>query len=136
LVTFAVVGTVIVWLPEVAVTTVIEVPVADWTSPPTKAIAGWAGWSDGEGRGLAPAGFGPNWPAPQPDAVFGDRRTVDAVKVPLESFCPLAMMQAPGTTSASTAVEVLLNVVLVVNVTVMSPVGPVRIRVWPLICTS
>ncbi|GAC1679468.1 MAG: hypothetical protein PVS3B2_21560 [Candidatus Dormibacteraceae bacterium] len=40
LVTFAVVGTMIFWLPELAVSTVIEVPVADCTSPPTKASAG------------------------------------------------------------------------------------------------
>lgn len=39
-VTFAVVGTVIVWLPPAAVATVIDVPVAAVTSPPTKAPAG------------------------------------------------------------------------------------------------
>jgi len=43
LVTLAVVGTFMVWLPEPAVRTVIEVPVADCTSPATKAIAGCAG---------------------------------------------------------------------------------------------
>ena len=43
LVTLAVVGTVMVWLPELAVKTVTEVPMADRTSPATKAIAGCAG---------------------------------------------------------------------------------------------
>jgi hypothetical protein len=56
--------------------------------------------------------------------------------MPAASFCPVATMHAPGTTSASTAVDVRLNVVVVVNVTVMSPVAPVRINVCPLICTS
>jgi len=39
-VTAAVVGTVIVWLPDVVVSTVIETPAAPVTSPLTKAIAG------------------------------------------------------------------------------------------------
>jgi hypothetical protein len=39
-VTLAVVGTLIVWLPAVAVITVTEVPVADLTSPATSGIAG------------------------------------------------------------------------------------------------
>jgi hypothetical protein len=39
-VTAAVVGTVIVWLPLVVVSTVMEMPVAAVTSPVTKAIAG------------------------------------------------------------------------------------------------
>jgi hypothetical protein len=40
LVTVAVVGTVIVWAPAPVVRIVIETPVADCTSPATKAIAG------------------------------------------------------------------------------------------------
>ncbi len=39
-VTAAVVGTVIVWLPDVAVSTVIEMPAAPVTSPLTNAIGG------------------------------------------------------------------------------------------------
>jgi hypothetical protein len=39
-VTAAVVGTVIVWLPDVVVSTVIEMPAAPVTSPLTKAIGG------------------------------------------------------------------------------------------------
>jgi hypothetical protein len=131
-VTVAVVGTVIVWLPEPAASTVIEVPLAVVTSPAANAIAGCAGWSEGRGEAPAP-GFGPGWPAPQPDAVFGDRRTVDAVSVPAESFCPVATRHAPGTMSTSTAVAVRLNVVLDVYVTVTSPLAPVRINVCPLI---
>jgi len=61
---------------------------------------------------------------------------VVAVNMPAASFCPEATMHAPGTMSARTAVDVRLNVVLVVNVTVMSPLAPVRINVCPLICTS
>jgi len=38
--------------------------------------------------------------------------------------------------SASTAADVLVNVVLSLKVTVMSPVVPVRIKVCPLIWTS
>jgi hypothetical protein len=38
--------------------------------------------------------------------------------------------------SASTAVDVRVKVVVLESVTVRSPVGPVRIRVCPLICTS
>jgi hypothetical protein len=56
--------------------------------------------------------------------------------MPAASFCPVATIHAPGTTSASTALDVRLNVVVAVNVTVMSPVAPVRINVCPLICTS
>jgi hypothetical protein len=56
--------------------------------------------------------------------------------MPAESFCPVAIRQAPGTMSASTAADVRLNVVLVVYVTVLSPPVPVRINVCPLICTS
>lgn len=56
--------------------------------------------------------------------------------MPAESFCPVATMHAPGTMSASTAVDVRLNMVLVLNVTVTSPPVPVRINVCPLICTS
>jgi hypothetical protein len=40
LVTVAVVGTVIVWLPEPVVNTVIETPAAPVTSPVTNACAG------------------------------------------------------------------------------------------------
>ena len=39
-VTAAVVGTVMVWLPDVVVNTVIEIPVAPVTSPLTNAIGG------------------------------------------------------------------------------------------------
>ena len=39
-VTAAVVGTVMVWLPEVVVSTVIEMPAAPVTSPLTNAIGG------------------------------------------------------------------------------------------------
>jgi anti-sigma factor RsiW len=39
-VTVAVVGTLITWLPEVAVSTVIDVPLAWVTSPATTGIAG------------------------------------------------------------------------------------------------
>ncbi|HXM72889.1 MAG TPA: hypothetical protein VN940_06665 [Candidatus Dormibacteraeota bacterium] len=132
--TVAVVGTVIVWLPLAAVRTVIEMPVAAVTSPLTKAIAGCP---DGVGLGEAPgAGFGPNWPAPQPVEAFGDRRTVIAVNAPAESFWPVATTQRPGTMSASTAVDVRVKVVVPLNVTLMSPLAPVRIRVCPLICTS
>jgi hypothetical protein len=56
--------------------------------------------------------------------------------MPAESLCPVAIRHAPGTMSASTAADVRLNVVLVVNVTVLSPPVPVRINVCPLICTS
>jgi hypothetical protein len=90
----------------------------------------------GEAPGAGDA-FGPNWPpAPHPDEVFGERRTVVAVNVPAESFCPLATRHWPGTMSASSATDVLVNVVLSLKVTVMSPVVPVRIKVCPLIWTS
>jgi hypothetical protein len=45
-------------------------------------------------------------------------------------------MQTPGTTSARTAVDVRVNVVVAEYVTVASPFGPVTIRLWPLTCTS
>jgi hypothetical protein len=67
---------------------------------------------------------------------FGDSRTVDAVKTPAASFWPVATRQRPGTISASTAIDVREKVVAVVNVTVMSPLAPVRMSVCPLICTS
>jgi hypothetical protein len=58
--------------------------------------------------------LGPNWPPPaaQPVEVFGDRRTVVAVRIPAESFCPLATMHWPGTMSASTAADVRVKVVV------------------------
>ena len=43
LVTLATVGTVIVWLPELAVITVIEIPAAPVTSPLTTGSGGCAG---------------------------------------------------------------------------------------------
>jgi hypothetical protein len=67
---------------------------------------------------------------------LGESRTVDAVSIPAESFCPDATMHAPGTMSASTAMDVRLKVVLEVKVTVVSPPVPVRMSVCPLICTS
>jgi hypothetical protein len=45
-------------------------------------------------------------------------------------------MHVPRVISARVANEVLVNVVVVVNETVMSPLGPVRMRVCPVICTS
>ena len=74
--------------------------------------------------------------AAQPAAGLGERRTVVAVSMPVESFWPVARMQSPGTMSASTAVDVWVKVVVLETVTVRSPLGPVRIRVCPLICTS
>jgi hypothetical protein len=50
-VTLAVVGTVMVWVPEAPVSTVIDVPVAAVTSPLTNAAAGWP---DGTGLGDPP----------------------------------------------------------------------------------
>jgi hypothetical protein len=132
-VTLAVVGTVIIWLPPAALSTVIEVPLAAVTSPLAKAAAGWP---DGAGLGEAPGAgdaFGPNWPAPQPVEIFGERRTVMAVSAPLESFWPVATTQRPGTMSASTAVDVRVKVVVPLKVTVMSPLAAVRISVCPLI---
>src|SRR4029077_4189668 len=62
-VTAAVVGTMIVWLPDVVVRTVIEIPVAPVTSPLTKAIGGRPdGGGRGEGAG-AGDGLGPGRPA-------------------------------------------------------------------------
>jgi hypothetical protein len=61
---------------------------------------------------------------------------VVAVNKPAASFWPEARMQSPGTMSASTAVDVRMNVVVLETVTVRSPVGPVRIKDCPLICTS
>jgi hypothetical protein len=126
-----------VWLPDAVVSTVIAIPAAPVTSPLTKAIAGWP---DGVGLGEAPTGgdaFGPNGVlAAQPDESFGERRTVVAVNAPLESFCPVATMQTPGTMSASTAVDVRVNVVVPEMVTVRSPLGPVRMRVCPFTWTS
>jgi hypothetical protein len=136
-VTAAVVGTLITSLPEAAVSTVIDVPLAWVTSPATKGIGGGP---EGVGLGEAAAGgeaFGPNWPpAPHPVEVLGERRTVVAVRIPAESFCPLATRHWPGTTSASTAADVLVKVVVLVYVTVTSPVAAVRIKVCPLIWTS
>jgi hypothetical protein len=113
-VTAAVVGTVMVWLPDVVVSTVIEMPAAAVTSPLTNAIGGSP---EGVGLGLAPAGgdaFGPIRPAAaQPAAGLGDRRTVVAVNAPAASFCPVATMHTPGTMSASTAVDVRVKVVVV-----------------------
>ena len=137
-VTVAVVGTLITWLPAVAVSTVIDVPLAWVTSPATIGIAGGP---DGVGLGETPGGgdaLGPNWPPPaaQPVEVLGESRTVVAVKIPAESFWPLATRHCPGTTSASTAADVLVKVVVVVYVTVTSPVAAVRIKVCPLTWTS
>ena len=38
--------------------------------------------------------------------------------------------------SARVPTEVLVNIVVFVNVTMMSPLGPVTMSVCPLICTS
>ena len=137
LVTDAVVGTVIVWLPEVVVSTVIEMPVAPVTSPLMNAMGGRP---EGVGLGDAPAGgdaFGPNRPAAaHPDAVLGASRTVVAVSKPVASFWPVAVMQTPGTMSASTAVDVRVNVVVPEKVTVRSPFGPVTMSVCPVTWTS
>jgi hypothetical protein len=102
-----------VWLPVVAVSTVIEMPLAAVTSPVTKAMGGRP---EGVGLGEAPGtgeGIGPIRPAAaQPAAGLGERRTVVAVSAPAESFCPVATMQTPGTMSASTAVDVRVKVVV------------------------
>ena len=76
--------------------------------------------------------LGPSLPgAAQPAEVFVESRTAVAVSAPAESFWPVATMQRPGTMSASTAVEVRVKDVVLPIVTVMSPLAPVRIRVWP-----
>jgi hypothetical protein len=124
---------VIVWLPLLAVITVIETPTTPVTSPLT---AGMTGWPDGAARGEASGdalgdALGPNRPVPHPVEGLGDSRTVVAVNMPAESFWPVAIRHKPGTMSASTAVEVREKVVVLLIVTVTSPVAPVRIRVWP-----
>ncbi|TMC34235.1 MAG: hypothetical protein E6J28_13470 [Chloroflexi bacterium] len=119
------------WLPLEGVSTVTEVPLTAVTSPPTMLTPACP---LGVGRGLAPGGgLPPGPPVAQPLAPFGASRTDVAVRSPAESFVPEATMHSPCAMSASEAVEVLVIVVLLVRVTVMSPLAPVRISVSPLI---
>jgi hypothetical protein len=78
-------------------------------------------------------GLGATFLAAHPVPAFGEMLTAVAVIMPEASLTPLAKMQVPRVMSASPAIEVLVNVVEVVKVTVVSPFGPVRISVWPLI---
>src|SRR5450759_1240983 len=140
----AAVATVTVWLPLAWVSTVIEAPLTAVTSPVTKAAFAWPlgrgvvpGRGLKPGRGLAPGpGLGPKLRVAHPVDVFGEMSTVVAVTAPVVPFWPVAKMHAPRVMSARVAIEVLVNVVAVVYMTVMSPLGPVRMRVCPLICTN
>jgi hypothetical protein len=61
---------------------------------------------------------------------FGERRTLVAVIAPVvASFWPVATTHVPVVMSAKDATDVLAKEVLVVYVTVVSPLGPVNIRV-------
>jgi hypothetical protein len=107
------------------------VPLTADTSPITKAALGCP---LGVGRGVAaargvPLGAPPgaNPPAVHPADDFGERRTLVAVIAPVvASFRPVATTHVPVVMSAKLATDVLANDVLVVKVTVASPLGPVR----------
>jgi hypothetical protein len=120
LLTRTVVGTVTAWDVPVESTTVTAVPETAFTSPLTNAkLALPAG---GEGRGVGgpwARGLAPKVQAPPTLSIS---RTVDAVSVPLASFCPVAVMHLPLTTSAKVPVLVLRNVVELAYKTVTSPV--------------
>src|ERR1700682_5374897 len=104
------------------------------------------GWPLGVGRGVAPAGgvapargFPPGANPPEVHSAddFGERRTLVPVTAPVvASLRPVASTHVPVVTSASVATDVFAKEVLVVYMPVLSPLGPVRMRVWPLICTS
>ena len=133
----AAVATVTVWLPLAWVSMVTDVPLTVVTSPLTNAAFGWPlglGRGVASGRGLAPgAGLGAKARAAHPVAVFGEILTLVAVTAPDASFRPVVTMHVPRVMSARVATEVLVKVVVLVKVTLMSPLGPVRMSVCPVI---
>lgn len=143
-VTLTVVGIVMVVVALVAAAlvwrTVTDVPLTAVTMPRTALnLPAPAG---GEKLGRGDGGTPPGRPKPAPPNAAqlpftgSLTDTVEASRSPVESFCPVAVMQVPGVMSATTPVLVCVIDVLVVYVTVVSPFALLRISVVPLICTS
>jgi len=118
-VTFTVVGTVIVAETPVASVSVTHVPLTDFTCP--RAAVNPAAPAGGEklGRGVAP-GRGLNVPPPPPNPAVAHepltgalRSTVVAVSAPVASLVPVAVMHIPEVMSAR--VPVLVCVIVVVD---------------------
>ena len=141
--TVTVVGTVTVAVVPLAGWTVTDVPVTAVTRPPTKAALG-LGVGAPERVG-APDGRAGKVPPPPGRAMLAlvhapltaaVSRTEDAVTAPVASLVPVITTHEPVTMSAVGPVLVWVIGVVLVNVTLTSPLVVLRVSVVPLICTS